>query len=67
MVSFLTGIWNGRSLPLLTLRGLDQDVGDDMVAVLDAFRYARMNLAEKVQGGAARVGRVLGRTSVARA
>jgi hypothetical protein len=67
VVSFLTAVWNNRSLPLMTLRGLDQDVGDDMVAVLDAFRYARMNLAEQVQGGAARVGRVLGRTSVARA
>ena len=67
VVNFLGAIWNNRSLPLMSLRGLDQDVGDDMMAVLDAFRYARISLAENVQGGAARVGRVLGKTSVARA
>ena len=67
VASFLTAIWNNRPLPLRTLRGLDLQVGDDMLAVLDAFRHARLNLAEHVPGGAARVGRVLARGSLARA
>ena len=47
------------SLPLVTLRGLDLATGDDMLLVLDAFRHARLNLAEHVEGGPERVGRVL--------
>ena len=59
IVCFVAAIWNNQSLPLVTLRGLDQGIGDDMVAVLDAFRYARLNLAQHVEGGARRVARSL--------
>ena len=63
IVRFVAAVWNQQPLPLATLRGLDQPVGDDMVAVLDAFRHARLNLAEHVEGGAPRVARVLGKWS----
>ena len=59
VVAFLAAVWNRRSLPLVTLRGLDLATGDDMLLVLDAFRHARLNLAEYVEGGPERVGRVL--------
>ena len=42
-------------------------IADDMLAVLDAFRYARLNLAAHVPGGPARVGRVLGKATLAKA
>jgi hypothetical protein len=58
---FIAAVWNNQPLPLLTLRGLEEDVGDDMLAVLDAFRYARLNLVEQVEGGPQRVARVLER------
>ena len=59
ILSFLATVWNNKSLALVTLRGLEQSVGDDMIAVLDAFRYGRLNLAEHVEGGPRRVARVL--------
>ncbi|MBE7369652.1 DUF7673 family protein [Ramlibacter pallidus] len=59
IVAFVGAVWNNRPLPLLTLRGSDSDAGDDMLAVLDAFRYARLNLVENVRGGPRRVGRLL--------
>ena len=66
VVAFVTAIWNNKPLPLVTLRGLDQNIGDDMLAVLDAFRYARLNLVEHVEGGPRRVTRVLDKWSRAR-
>jgi len=65
IVRFVAAIWNQQPLPLATLRGLEQPTGDDMVAVLDAFRYARLNLAEHVEGGPPRVARVLKKWSLA--
>lgn len=62
IVAFVAAVWNNRPLPLLTLRGLDPDVGDDMLVVLDAFRYARLNLVQHVPGGPRRVARLLERT-----
>lgn len=59
IVAFVTAIRDNRPLALHTLRGLAQDIGDDMLAVLDAFRYARLNLVENVDGGARRVARLL--------
>lgn len=59
ILAFVAAVWNNKALPLVTLRGLDQEVGDDMLAVLDAFRYGRLNLAEHVEGGPRRVARVL--------
>jgi hypothetical protein len=59
ILGFLGTVWNSKALPLVTLRGLEQSVGDDMMAVLDAFRYGRLNLPEHVEGGPRRVARVL--------
>lgn len=59
ILAFVAAVWNNKALPLVTLRGLEQSVGDDMMAVLDAFRYGRLNLAEHVEGGPRRVARVL--------
>ena len=59
ILSFVAAVWNNKALPLVTLRGLEQAVGDDMMAVLDAFRYGRLNMAEHVEGGPRRVARVL--------
>jgi hypothetical protein len=59
IVAFVAAVWNNRPLPLLTLRGLDAAAGDDMLLVLDAFRHARLNLVEHVQGGPRRVARLL--------
>jgi hypothetical protein len=59
ILAFMAAVWNNKALPLITLRGLEQSVGDDMMAVLDAFRYGRLNLAEHVEGGPRRVARVL--------
>jgi hypothetical protein len=67
VVCFLAAIWNSQSLPLVTLRGLDQSIGDDMVAVLDAFRYGRLNLAEQVDGGPGRVLRAVRQATLAKA
>ncbi|MDB5898223.1 MAG: hypothetical protein JWP41_1825 [Ramlibacter sp.] len=65
VVRFIDAIWNNHPLPLMTLRGLDQSVGDDMLAVLDAWRYARLNLIEHAEGGPARVGAMLKKRSLA--
>jgi hypothetical protein len=62
---FVAAVWGNKPLPLSVLRGLDATVGDDMLAVLDAFRYARLNLAEHVEGGPQRVARVLRKWSLA--
>jgi hypothetical protein len=56
---FVSAVWSNRPLPLHTLRGLDAEVGDDMMAVLDAFRYARVDLVEAVEGGPRRVARLV--------
>lgn len=59
IVVFVSAVWSNRPLPLHTLRGLDPEVGDDMMAVLDAFRYARLDLVEAVEGGPRRVARLV--------
>lgn len=64
---FLTAVANHAPLPLTALRGHPASVADDMVAVLDAFRYARLELLEQVDGGARRVWRILGSRSAAQA
>ena len=64
---FLGAVWSNRPLPLNTLRGLDTAVGDDMLAVLDAFRYARLDLVEAVEGGPRRVARLLEQRKLSRA
>jgi hypothetical protein len=59
ILALVAAVWSNHPLPLNTLRGLDPAVGDDMLAVLDAFRYARLDLVEAVQGGPRRVARLL--------
>ena len=58
---FLHAVWNAEPVPVAALRVTELTVSDDMLAVLDAFRHARLGLAEQVDGGAAHVARVLGR------
>ena len=65
VVRFIVAVWNARPLSLQVLRGLDADLGDDMIAVLDAFRHARLDLASDVSGGARRVMRVIERMGAA--
>ena len=62
---FITSVWSSQPLPLACLRGLDPGTGDDMLAVLDAFRHARLDLAEHVRGGPHRVARVMSRGTLA--
>jgi hypothetical protein len=52
---FVDAVWRHRPLPLGSLRGLDGPTGDDMLAVLDAYRHARLDLVEQVEGGPRRV------------
>jgi hypothetical protein len=65
VLRFIDAIWNNHPLPLMTLRGLDQSAGDDMLAVLDAWRYARLNLIEHAEGGPTRVGAMLKKRTLA--
>ncbi|WBY02735.1 hypothetical protein PE066_04120 [Ramlibacter tataouinensis] len=58
---FISAVWSNQPLPIATLRGLDIATGDDMLAVLDAWRFARLNLVEHVEGGPRRVAHVVGR------
>ncbi|MCC2675381.1 MAG: hypothetical protein K0R89_450 [Ramlibacter sp.] len=58
---FIAAVRDGAPLPLRTLRGIDVGTADDMVAVLDAFRWGRVSLVENVEGGAKRVARALDR------
>lgn len=59
VTTFLDSVWNHKPLPLAVLRGPDPPIGDDMLAVLDAFRYARLSLAEDMEGGPQRMVKVL--------
>ena len=64
---FVAAVWSNRPRPLHTLRGLAADVGDDMLSVLDAFRYARLDLVESVEGGPRRVARLVNEARLSRA
>jgi hypothetical protein len=57
--AFVSAVRDGTPLPLRTLRGLDSATADDMLAVLDAFRWARVSLVEQVEGGVERVAKAL--------
>jgi hypothetical protein len=56
---FVEAVWRHKPLPLGSLRALDAATGDDMLAVLDAYRHARLDLVEQVEGGPRRVARVM--------
>lgn len=51
VTGFLLALWNNQPLPLALLRSVDEATGDDMLAVLDGHRHARLNLVEHVEGG----------------
>lgn len=56
---FVEAVWNNKPLALATLRAVDKRTADDMIEVLDAWRYARVNLVEHVPGGARRIAAAL--------
>ncbi|WP_332816379.1 DUF7673 family protein [Ramlibacter sp.] len=60
VAAFVSAVWSSQPLAMATLRGLDTATGDDMMAVLDAYRFARLDLVEHVEGGPRRVARVVG-------
>lgn len=66
VTELLDALWNRRPLPLTVLRGVEPRVADDMLALLDAFRWSRVDLVNEVSGGPRRVARALaGRTAAA--
>lgn len=64
---FIAAVRSQQPLALGTLRLMGPAAGDHALAVLDAFRYGRLNLIEQVEGGPARVARVLDKWRVAKA
>lgn len=56
---FIESIWNNKPLAPAVLRAVDKRTADDMVEVLDAWRFARVNLVEHVAGGPRRIALVL--------
>lgn len=59
VVVFLATLRDNGALPLRLLRGLDPLVADDMLAVIDAYRHARLDLVANVPGGAQRLARAV--------
>jgi hypothetical protein len=56
---FIEAIWNNKPFALSALRGVDKRTADDMMDVLDGWRFARVNLCEQVRGGPRRIAHVL--------
>jgi DNA-binding PucR family transcriptional regulator len=56
---FIEALWNNKPLALSVLRAVDKRTADDMMDVLDGWRYARVNLCEHVKGGPRRIALVL--------
>ena len=59
VVEFIEALWNDKPMRLSSLRGMPHVAQDDVIAVLDGFRYSRLALAEHVTGGPRRVVRLL--------
>ncbi|MBK0391049.1 DUF7673 family protein [Ramlibacter algicola] len=59
VTELLDALWNRHPLPLAVLRGVEPRVADDMLALLDAFRWSRVDLVTEVTGGPRRVAKVL--------
>lgn len=59
LAQFIEAVWNNKPLALSALRGVDKRCADDMLDVLDAWRWARVNLAENVRGGPRRIATAL--------
>ena len=60
---FLAGTYDGEAFPfdLTLMRTVDVAIGDDMLACLDALRWARADLYKLVPDGARRTERVIER------
>lgn len=58
---FLASTWDGTAYPFdpFELRAVDIEISDDMLACLDALRWAKCELHELVPGGTDRVRLVL--------
>lgn len=57
---FIGGVWNGkRHFDLYDLRALDIEISDDMLAVLDALRWAKVSIGDLVPDGDRRIQAVL--------
>jgi hypothetical protein len=58
---FIAATWNGESFPLdlFELRAVDGGIADDMLACIDALRWAKADLWTLVPGGEQRVTRVV--------
>lgn len=58
---FLASTYNGEAFPfdLFELRGLDEAISDDMLACLDALRWAQTDLHRLVPDGARRIEAVI--------
>jgi hypothetical protein len=54
---FIAGTYNGHAFPfdLFELRAVDAEIADDMLACLDALRWAQADLHRLVPDGEARV------------
>lgn len=59
IASFLSAVSGDRPLVVRDLRSFDTETGDDMLAVLDAVRHARLTLADHVAGGPRRVRKLI--------
>lgn len=59
LAQFIEAVWNNKPLALSALRAVDKRCADDMLDVLDAWRWARVNLAENVRGGPRRIATAL--------
>jgi hypothetical protein len=57
---FLGAVWNGaRHFDLYELRGLDVEISDDMLAVLDGLRWKRLEIGDMVPNGDRRIEGIL--------
>lgn len=57
---FLGAVWNGaRHFDLYDLRALDVEISDDMLAVLDALRWAKVSIDDLAPSAEARIEAVL--------
>jgi hypothetical protein len=61
IVQFIASTYNGQDFPfdLFDLRGLDEAIGDDMLACLDALRWGHADLYRLVPHGDERVKAVI--------
>ena len=59
VANFLGAMWGASLLDPIILRGLDSEVGDDCIAVLDAVRWGRLSVSAMVEQANVRVPRTL--------